>query len=93
MWAKFAASFHDSETILIARIKMFIGIAFTAMQMSGIDLASLVTDSPRVQAAIKVFIAYLVVDGSVSEWARRNRATDLDAPRDIKDDHLDVGKP
>jgi hypothetical protein len=93
MWTKFAASFHDSETILIARIKLFLGMMFTAVQTSGVDLAGFISDRPGMQAGVRIFFAYLIVDGTMGEWARRNRATDLDAPRDTRDDHLDVGKP
>jgi hypothetical protein len=100
MWAKikslfrsFTASFHDSETILIARIKLFLGMGFTAIQTSGVDIASLFVTNLRWQAAIRVFFAWLIVDGTLTEWARRNRNTDLEGPRDTRDDHLDPGKP
>ena len=67
------ASFHSSETILIARIKIFVGIAFTALQQSGVDVASFVEDH-RLQIAIRLFMAWLVVDGTVGEWMRRRNA-------------------
>lgn len=81
MWQKIKASFHDSETILIARIKMFVGMIFTAVQTSGVDLAGLITESAKVQAGLRVFFAYLIVDGTLGEWARRNRADDLDSTK------------
>jgi hypothetical protein len=90
---KFHASFHDSETILIARIKLFVGLLFSAVQTSGVDITSFITDSPRLQTGLKVFFAYLAVDGTVGEWARRHRATDLDTPDEHPSGPLDPGKP
>jgi hypothetical protein len=66
----------DSETIAIARAKFIIGAVFTAVQQSGVDLTAL-TDKPGYKIAIQVFMAYLVVDGTLTEWARRRRAADL----------------
>ena len=67
--------FKNSETIFIARVKVFLGVLFTAVQQSGIDVASVV-DNPKLQMAIRVFFAYLIVDGTLTEWARR-RNSDL----------------
>jgi hypothetical protein len=75
-WTKFHASFHDSETILFARVKLFLGMAFTAVQQSGVDVTSFVENN-RLKVAIQVFFAWLIVDGTVSEWARKHRAEDL----------------
>lgn len=73
---KIKAWFKNSETIFIARLKLFSGLAFTAFQQSGVDIASVV-ESPKLQVALKLFFAYLIVDGTVSEWARRRNADDL----------------
>ena len=91
-WISFQHSFHDSEIILLARIKLFLGLGFTALQQSGVDVAGFVEDT-RLQMALKVIFAWLIVDGSVQEWARRNRATDLNDPPPTSDDHLHVDKP
>lgn len=73
-WQKFHASFHSSETIFIARVKILIGGGFTALQQSGVDVAGFVEDH-RIQAGIRIFMAYLVFDGTLGEWARRRNAT------------------
>lgn len=78
-WTSFYHSFHDSETLLLARIKLFLGVGFTALQQSGIDVAGFV-ENPKLQMALKVVFAWLIVDGTISEWARRSRATDLGDP-------------
>ena len=68
--------FKNSETIFIARLKLMLGLAFTAFQQSGVDIASVV-ENPKWQIALRVFFAYLIVDGTMTEWARRRNATDL----------------
>lgn len=73
---KLKAWFKGSETIFIARVKMMLGLGFTAVQQSGVNLASII-DNPKLQIALQVFMAYLVLDGTLSEWARRRNATDL----------------
>lgn len=70
------AWFKDSETIFIARVKVTLGVAFTAIQQSGVDLTSF-TDRPGVKIAIQIFMAYLIADGTLGEWARRRRAADM----------------
>lgn len=70
------AWFKNSETIFIARVKVTLGLAFTAIQQSGVDLTAF-TDKPAYKIAIQVFMAYLIADGTLGEWARRRRATDL----------------
>lgn len=68
--------FKNSETIFIARAKMTAGLLFTAFQQSGVDVASVV-ESPKLQIAVRVFFAYLILDGTLTEWARRRNAPDL----------------
>lgn len=70
------AWFRNSETIFLARLKLMAGLAFTAVQQSGVDIASVV-ESPKLQMAIRVFFAYLILDGTLTEWARRRNAKDL----------------
>lgn len=74
MWEKVKAWFKDSETLFIARVKIFVGTVFTAIQQSGVDLTTFV-ESSKVKVAIQIFMAWLIVDGTVGEWARRRRST------------------
>ena len=74
MWDKIKRWFWYSESIAWARVKLFVGTAFTAIQQSGVDLTSFF-DSQRVKIAIQIAFAWLIVDGTVSEWARRRRTT------------------
>lgn len=67
--------FKYSETIFIARLKLTLGLVFTGIQQSGIDVASFV-ENQKLQMAIRIFFAYLIVDGTLTEWARR-RNSDL----------------
>lgn len=69
--------FLDSETIFIARLKVFFGTIALAIQFSGVDF-SILTDKPALQIAIRVASAWLIMDGGITEWARRRNATDLD---------------
>lgn len=76
MWDSIKDWFKHSETIFIGRVKMALGLGFTAIQQSGVDIASIV-DSPRLQIALRVFFAYLILDGTLTEWARRRNAPEL----------------
>lgn len=84
LWCRFHASFHASETILIARVKFLIGSLFTALQQSGVDIASFIEDH-RWQVALRVFMAWLIVDGTLGEWARRRKAEFPDEPPSEKE--------
>ena len=83
MWDRILLWFKGSETIFIARMKAFLGLAFTAVQQSGQDLAAFFTDHPNLQIGIRVFFAYLIVDGTLGEWARR-RGADTNADGTLK---------
>ena len=90
MWAQikawalsFHASFHDSEVILFARIQVLFGIAWAILSVT--DMAPLITNP-------KYLTAWLLGSGMVTEMLRRNRATDLDAPRPARDDHIHEDK-
>lgn len=76
MLDKIKAFFKNSETIFIARLKLAAGLIFTAVQQSGVDIASIV-DNPKAQIALRVLMAWLILDGTLTEWARRRNATDL----------------
>jgi hypothetical protein len=82
-WNSFIASFHDSEIIWIARAKLFAGTTFTALQTSGVDVTSFV-ENPRIKTGLSILFAWLIVDGTVQEWARKRRADDL-GPTDPAD--------
>lgn len=68
------------HTLVIARIKLLLGGGFTALQQSGVDIASIVTNNEAYQAAIRIVMAWLVFDGTLSEWARRHKADDIGGP-------------
>lgn len=79
MWVHIKNWFTENwhiETIMIARIKLIAGTLFTAVQQSGVDLAGFV-ENPKAQIAIRVMFAWLIVDGTLTEWARRRGATDI----------------
>lgn len=67
------------HTIVIARIKMFLGTAYLTMQQAGVDISSFIAD-PKVKVAVQLFFAWLVVDGTLAEWGRRHAADDLEPP-------------
>lgn len=68
------------HTIVWARIKLTLGMTFTAVQQSGVDIASIVSQDPIKQAAVRVGFAWLAIDGTLSEWARRHNADDIGSP-------------
>lgn len=74
---KIKSWFLHSEIIFIGRVKFLLGSIFTAVQQSGQDLASMFTEHPNLQIGIRVFFAWLILDGTLTEWARRRNATDL----------------
>ena len=77
MWSKIVRFFHDSETIFIARTKYTVGLAFTAYTQAGLDLSPFLTNAKWIFVS-KILAAWLVLDGTVSEWARKRRADDMD---------------
>jgi len=77
MFDAISAFFKNSESIFIARMKLLLGGVFTALQTSGVDVSSLVTESPKWQNAIKVLFAWLIFDGTLTEWARRRNDPNL----------------
>jgi hypothetical protein len=78
LWQRIVAA-HKSHTIYIARVKLFLGMVFTAIQQVGVsDVAALLTPKPEYQLAIKIFFAYCAADGFITEWARKYKANDLD---------------
>ena len=66
------------HTLVIARLKLVVGTAFTGLQQSGVDVAGWVTTRVEYQNAIRVFMAILTLDGTLSEWARRHKADDVE---------------
>lgn len=64
-------------SILWARIKLVLGLVWTAVTQSGVDLSSVITN-PKVLLGVKVGAALLLADGLFSEVVRRHGATDLD---------------
>jgi len=74
-WIAFHASFHDSETILWARIKVAIGMILMASM--SFDMSTIITNA-RWLFVYKVASIFLMADGGFSEVVRRNRATDLE---------------
>ena len=63
-------------SIMWARAKVVVGLVWTAVTQSGVDLSTIVS-SPKWLLAIKVGAALLLADGLVSEAVRRHGATDL----------------
>lgn len=70
------------HTLVWARIKLLLGLGFTGIQQSGVDVAALVTQKAEYQAAVRIAFAILAVDGTLSEWARRHKADDLYQPKE-----------
>lgn len=70
------------HTIVIARIKMFLGLAYTVLMQSGVDVVSFVQDQ-KWKIALQLFFAWLAVDGSLAEWGRRHRADDMAEPPEL----------
>jgi hypothetical protein len=70
MWQKLLAWAKDSETILLARFQMLVGILWSVLPTIDPNLfQSIIGD--------KWFGVFLIVWGVVIEAARRYRATDL----------------
>ena len=67
------------HTLVIARIKLFLGMGYTVLQQSGVDIVSFVEDK-KWKIALQLFFAWLVVDGTLAEWGRRRNADDLLPP-------------
>lgn len=67
------------HTIVIARVKLFVGTAYTVLQQSGVDVVSFVNDQ-KWKVALQLFFAWLVVDGTLAEWGRRHAADDIGPP-------------
>lgn len=67
MWDKFIVSFHANETIIWARIQLFVGAVWATLAAT--DL------SPVLHG--KYLTYWLIVSGVITELLRRNRATDL----------------
>lgn len=78
-WESFYASFHGSDTIVWARVKSFLGMAFLALTQSGVDLSAFLSQKELV--VWQIISGWLVMDGTFSEWARKRGATDLDLPQ------------
>jgi hypothetical protein len=76
LWPQISAHFADSETIFWARLQVFAGAVWTAIEQA--DLSSIFS---ALGYGRYLGIA-LVVMGAVTELARRSRATDLGAPPD-----------
>lgn len=75
MFEKIRAWFHDSETIVFARLQLALGtLGQIAVQM---DWTPFLPDDPKWQFAAAVLTAWLIASGAGTEWARRRRATDL----------------
>lgn len=64
------------HTLVIARIKLFLGTAYTVLNQSGVDVISFVEDH-KWKIALQLFFAWLAVDGTLSEWGRRHAADDI----------------
>lgn len=64
------------HTIVIARIKLFVGVGYTALMQSGVDVTAFVQDQ-KYKVAIQLFMAWLAVDGTLTEWGRRHAAEDI----------------
>jgi len=75
MWDDIKDWFKDSETIFIARLKVFLGAVVQVLTQTDFTQFGL---SPHWVLALQIFSAYLIADGLGGEWARRRRATDLD---------------
>ncbi len=67
------------HTLVIARVKLFLGVGYTVLMQSGVDIVSFVEDK-KWKVALQLFFAWLAVDGSLSEWGRRHSADDLAPP-------------
>lgn len=65
MWSK--------GTILWARLKLALGLLWSVVTQSGVDLSTVITH-PKVLLATKVGGAFLLMDGAVSEFIRRHNA-------------------
>lgn len=68
------------HSLVVARVKLLLGIGFTAVQTSGVDMASWLTKNDAYQNAIRIGFAILAVDGTLSEWARRHKDSDIGGP-------------
>jgi len=64
-WEYFYGTFHDSETILWARLNMFLGSAWAALQAA--DLSPVFSNP-------KLLTYWIIFSNFVNELARRNRA-------------------
>jgi hypothetical protein len=70
MWTKIKAWFQYSETILLARLQVFAGIAFGAFMALDPSLFEAYVPSKWVPL-------YLLAIGIITEYARRRNAPDL----------------
>ncbi len=80
MWAKVVRFFHDSEIIFWGRLQVFAGVVVTFLGIlvpivSGTDF-SVLGFTPKTIAILAI------VNGILTEYLRRRRATDLGAPTD-----------
>lgn len=67
MWAKFNSWFKDSETIVWARVQMFVGALWIAA--SSTDLSPIFPS--------KYLPVWLVISGAITEYLRRRRDPNL----------------
>lgn len=75
MFQTLRAWFHDSETIVFARLQVAIGtLGQVAIQ---VDWTPFLPNDPKWHLAAAVLTAWLIVSGAGTEWARKRRATDL----------------
>lgn len=74
MWNSIAAFFSRSETIFWARLNALVGLIAAAMSL---------VDPALLQAVMtpRNFAIYMVINGVVTELARRIRAPDLGKPK------------
>jgi len=71
MWAKFVASFHDSETLVWARLQVVLGVLGSvglavATVVFSVDVSPLFSDP-------KYLVGWMIFSGLVNEALRRHR--------------------
>ena len=79
MWGKLKDEWSlmwQAGSIMWARAKVTLGVVWTAVSNSGVDLSTVITN-PKWLLATKVAAALLLADGLFSEMVRRHGATDL----------------
>lgn len=74
MWAKIVNFFKNSEVIFLARLQVFLGILLVVL--ASLDWSPLASSTMPSKQQI-ILYSILVVQGIVTEYARRRRATDL----------------